>query len=217
MIASQAHRSQWYQDYLVQQLRTGEPTRRETAATTLAYLGAEAPLIEALRHDRLEVREAARRALDARWFQSEGMEAAKRLVEAEVAISQERREDALITLDAVVHDHPAFAEGWNRRAGLLWRMGRVGACLQSCEHALESNGQHYGAWLGLALCHMKLGHIPEARASLQAYLSLQPFDAIAIDSLKKCDALAELEETEYRLSVAGALPPPLPPEEGSAR
>lgn len=217
VIASQAHRSRWYQDHLVQLLHTGDSIQRERAATTLAYIAAEAPLIDALRYDRLEVREAAKRALDARWFQSEGIETAKRLIEAEVAISQEHCDDALVTLDAVVREHPSFAEGWNRRAGLLWKMGRVGACLQSCEHALESNGQHYGAWLGLALCHMKLGHSQEARASLQAYLSLQPFDTIASDSLKKCDALAELEETEYRLSVAAQLPPPFTPEQSSAR
>ena len=203
VIALQAFRSSWYRDYLVHQLCAPKAPWRDHAAATLASMGAEAQLLEGMRHPQEDVRDAARRALDAHWFQSAGVGAARRLLQAEAASSQERHAEALQMLDEVVHAYPAFAEGWSRRAAVLWRMGRTGACLQSCERALGLNHDLYGAWLGLAHCHMQLGDSSEARRSLKAYLALQPFDLVAVDSLQKCERLAQLEEREYQLAVAG--------------
>lgn len=202
VIASQAFHSQWHQDFLVQQLCTSS-SRREYAAEMLASLGAEAKLLEAMRHSRPEVREAARRALDARWFQAAGIKAAGQILAAETASTKDQHEEALAILNTLVKEHPSFAEAWNRRGAVLWRMGRIGACLQSCERAVELNPEHYGAWLGLALCHIKLGDSAEATRCLKSYLTLQPFDDVAADSLSKCDRLAQLEEREYEMSVAG--------------
>ncbi len=202
VIATQAFHSQWHQDFLVQQLCTSL-NRRDYAAEMLASLGAESSLLEAMRHSRSEVRDAARRALDARWFQAAGLKAASQILAAETASSKGNHDEALALLNTLVKEHPSFAEGWNRRGAVLWRMGRVGACLQSCERAIELNPEHYGAWLGMALCHIRLGDSVEATRSLKSYLSLQPYDDVAADSLSKCDRLAQLEEREYELSVAG--------------
>ncbi|MBM3845522.1 MAG: tetratricopeptide repeat protein [Verrucomicrobia bacterium] len=183
---------------------TLEPSpRRERAAHHLASLGAESRLFQALRHPSKEVREASRRALDSHWFSEKGAIASSQLLRAERAANAECFDEALSILNELVNRHSDFADAYNRRAAVLWKMDRVGASMQDCQKTLRLNVLHYGAWLGLGLCHLELGNYDEAVRCLKMYLSLHPYDVQAIHWLHQCTEISRLAA-----SVKERLPSP---------
>ena len=66
--------------------------------------------------------------------------------------------DALATFSAVVKRKPAFAEGWNKRATILFLLGRNEESLKDCDEVLKRNRKHFGALAGAGQIHLQLGH-----------------------------------------------------------
>lgn len=64
-------------------------------------------------------------------------------------------------------DHaPEFAEGWNARATLLYRMGRYGPSIADIQRTLALEPRHFGALTGLGIM---LEEMEEWDAALTAY------------------------------------------------
>ncbi|HAM73268.1 MAG TPA: hypothetical protein DCM86_16660 [Verrucomicrobiales bacterium] len=187
------HHSAWYQERLYRDLVTGPIAECEQAATSLSNVGGERRLIDALASPKPEVRAAAQKALDARWFSAEGVEAARALLAAENAMNEGHDEEALTKFDQVILLHPNYAEALNQRASLLWKMGRVRPAIQDCERALRLIPFHYGAWQGLGICHLQSGNEEAARKCLMIYQRLRPFDDDAEKWLRRCDELQRKE------------------------
>jgi tetratricopeptide (TPR) repeat protein len=187
------HHTAWYQGRLYRELTTGPAADCESHARALAAVGGERLLINAMGSPRREVRDAAQQALDAHWFAAEGLTAARELLTAETAMTEGRDEEALYRLGQLIILHPTYAEAINRRASLLWRMGRVHAAIQDCERVLRLNPFHYGAWQGLGVCHLQSGNETQARKCLEIYQRLRPFDEEAERWLKRCDKLKKEE------------------------
>ncbi len=185
------HRTPWYHQRLYQELLTAPLVTKEGSARALAHLGGEGLLLEALRKPESSIRKAAEDALDAHWFAAAGLEPARKLLTAEIAMNDNRYDEALAILDRLVAQYPDYAEALNRRASLLFRMGRVGASLRDCEHVLRLNPNHYGAWHGLGLCNLQLGNSDAARKCLERYQRLQPFDSTIEQWLHRCDELQQ--------------------------
>ena len=188
------HHTSWYHHRLYRELLTAPLVEKEGNARALAHLGGEKLLLEALRKPEPSVRKAAEDALDAHWFAAAGLEPARRLLAAEIAMNDHRYDESLAILDRLVAQHPDFAEALNRRASLLFRMGRAGAALRDCEQALRLNPNHYGAWHGLGLCNIQMGNSDAARRCLERYQRLQPFDTSIERWLKRCDQLDQSEQ-----------------------
>lgn len=193
--AALLHRTEWYRHHLCSRILSEPSPSREQAAQALARVGGEDQLMELLKHSKQPIREAARAALDARWFAAEGVRAARQLLAATEAINDERYDEALAKLDELIRRHPRYVEALNRRASLHWQLGRPGASIRDCERALAIDPRHYGAWQGLGLCHLHLGNSEEARNCLRMFLQFQPHDPVAQEWLKQCDQLEKQGQT----------------------
>jgi tetratricopeptide (TPR) repeat protein len=182
-------RTTWYKDHLYQQLLTGDARQKLRAASVLAQVGGEAHLLEALKSDAPEIHTMARRALEHLWFSAAGNEAYELMDTAYQAAEKEQFIEALEVLDRVTDRYPNFAEGWNRRASVLWQLGRYKESMSDCERALALNPNHYGAWQGIGICHLQLGDVAEACRSLRCALKIAPHDETTRRSLQKCEEL----------------------------
>ena len=61
---------------------------------------------------------------------------------------------------------PRFAEVYNQRAILYFRLGELARAVADCEKVLKLNPYHFGAAGGMAQCFMKL---KKPRAALRAF------------------------------------------------
>ena len=61
---------------------------------------------------------------------------------------------------------PRFAEAYNQRAILFYRLGDMAKSIADCERALRLNPYHFGAASGMAQCFMKQKKL---RAALRSY------------------------------------------------
>ena len=81
---------------------------------------------------------------------------------------------ALGVFDAVVKQNPEFAEGWNKRATVLFLMGALDAAAEDCERVLKLEPRHFGALSGLAMIRMRQDRVDEAIAAFEKALALHP-------------------------------------------
>lgn len=91
-----------------------------------------------------------------------------------MAMAQQELDVALIHLDDVVELAPDYAEGWNRRATLLYVMKRYEDSISDIEKTVSLEPRHFGAWSGLGNILVELGR---SKAALKAYeeaLSFNP-------------------------------------------
>ena len=84
----------------------------------------------------------------------------------EEATSRNELEKALKLLDAAVDLAPDYADAWNRRAYVHFRMGNSGAALGDLRRALALDPNHFRALDGMAKILDGLG---EKKAALQVY------------------------------------------------
>ena len=110
------------------------------------------------------------------WVAQEGEEAAFLLQVAGNSIEQKNIRGALNHLTRLTRTYPFFAEGWNRRATLLWQLGQVEQSLSDCRKAVLLNPEHFGALQGMGLCHVRLGNLDAAIKSFQQALKVIPHD-----------------------------------------
>jgi tetratricopeptide (TPR) repeat protein len=82
---------------------------------------------------------------------------------------------ASLLLDEVIELAPDFAEGWNRRATLLFLMGEHDRSLADIDKVLALEPRHFGALAGRGMIHMSAGRLKEALAAWRAALAVHPF------------------------------------------
>lgn len=198
-------RTTWYKNHLYQQLLEGDAQSRLRAASVLAQVGGEPLLLKALKAEPTEVNAMARRALEHLWFNAAGREAFQLMEAAYDAAEKEEFKDALKMLDRITALYPDYAEGWNRRAAVLWQLKRYRESLRDCERTLALNPNHYGAWQGIGICHLQLGDVAEACHALRTALRIAPHDDATQRSLRKCEELLRTYQPADRNSRASTL------------
>lgn len=171
-----AVRSEWNRERLYRQLLSGGDKERIAAAEQLVAYGGREQLLQALQSDSATVRTVAISALFDIWVAEEGEEAAFLLQVAGNSIEQKNIRGALNHLTRLTRTHPFFAEGWNRRATLLWKLGQVEESLADCRKAVILNPEHFAAWQGMGLCQVRLGDLDAAMKSFQQALRVVPHD-----------------------------------------
>ena len=84
-------------------------------------------------------------------------------------------EAALEAARALTAYCPAYAEGWNQTATVLFQMGRLDRALAAVEATLAREPKHFGALAGQALIFMRQDHIRRARRSLERAVTIHPW------------------------------------------
>jgi tetratricopeptide (TPR) repeat protein len=198
-------RTTWYKDHLYQQLLSGDDGQRLHAASVLAQVGGEPYLLNALKAEQPEVNAMARRALEHLWFSSAGNEAYRLMESAYESAEKKEFEEALRMLDQITASYPNYAEAWNRRAAVLWQLGKYKESMSDCERSLQLNPNHYGASQGIGICHLQMGDVAEACRALRVALKIAPHDETTLRSLRKCEELLRTYQPSDRSSRSSRL------------
>lgn len=103
------------------------------------------------------------------WLQSDSPTIGVLMGRSLKALQEERQELALQFLDAVVELAPDYAEGWNRRAYLLYLQDDYERALGDLRRALALEPNHFKALEGLARILREIG---QKKNALQAYEQL---------------------------------------------
>lgn len=104
------------------------------------------------------------------------------------AVEAERNAAALDMLDQVVSLSPHYAEGWNQRATLHFRMGNYRKSMSDINRVLQLEPRHFGALAGMAAILTSSGSDELALRAWEQFLAIYPADRQAQEQL------GELEE-----------------------
>ncbi|MFO0928173.1 MAG: tetratricopeptide repeat protein [Gemmataceae bacterium] len=147
-------------------LLTGDVAGRRAAAFALGLLGAPAindDLAAALLDPDEEVARLACEALWTVWFRGDNSAHSNELYRI---LRLRDRAAALAALDDLIRQAPQFAEAYNQRAILYFRLEKFDRAVSDCESTLRLNPFHFGAQAGLGQSLLRLR---KPRAALRAF------------------------------------------------
>lgn len=98
---------------------------------------------------------------------------------------------ALEILDRLVELAPTYAEGWNKRATVLYLVGEHARSLADIERVLELEPRHFGAISGIALIRLAQGDMKAALAAYRRALAIHPFLRGALRNLPALERAVE--------------------------
>ena len=158
-------------------LASADAEARAAAVVWIARHGAEsdaAPLYERLNDASPTVRSYAEQALWLLWSRS-GDAAVDRLMERGLEEMQSgRHAEAIATFSEVIRRKPGFAEGWNKRATVLYLAGELQRSRADCDEVLKRNPRHFGALSGAGLIHLELEQYGQALDWFRRALEVNP-------------------------------------------
>ena len=97
-------------------------------------------------------------------------------------------ETAYKIFSTIIESTPDWAEGWNKRATVLYLMGRYQESLKDINEVLKRESRHFGALSGQGLVQINLENYEKAIKSYQAVQKIYPSISSAkvmIPQLKK--------------------------------
>ena len=94
-------------------------------------------------------------------------------------MSEGELEAAYKIFSIIIDSVPDWAEGWNKRATVLYLMGRYQDSLNDIDEVLKRESRHFGALSGQGLVQIKLGNYEQAIKSYQAVQKIYPAIKIA--------------------------------------
>ena len=100
------------------------------------------------------------------------------------AMKNQEFENALKHFNVLIQIEPEFAEGWNKRATVLYLMGRFKESEKDVRRTLQLEPRHFGALSGQGLIRMSLEDWKGAIDVLEAGLKINPHMPGAIMNLK---------------------------------
>ena len=89
-------------------------------------------------------------------------------------MSKGELEPAYKIFSTIVNSAPDWAEGWNKRATVLYLMGRYYDSLKDIDEVLKRENRHFGALSGQGLVQIKLENYEKAIKSYQAVQKIYP-------------------------------------------
>jgi hypothetical protein len=101
--------------------------------------------------------------------------AERAMSEAIAAIAGRNHPAALVLLDNLVRAQPLWPEAWNKRATLLFLMGRDGASVRDIRRTLLLEPRHFGALAGFAHICVRAGDHAAAAVACEAALRIHPY------------------------------------------
>ena len=89
-------------------------------------------------------------------------------------MSKGELEPAYKIFSTIISSAPDWAEGWNKRATVLYLMGRYQDSLSDIDEVLKRESRHFGALSGQGLVQIKLENYEKAIKSYQAVQKIYP-------------------------------------------
>lgn len=83
-------------------------------------------------------------------------------------------DDALAIFDKIIAEAPDFAEGWNKRATLLYLIGDLEGSVRDIESTLALEPRHFGALAGLGLIYRAINRPESALKAFEKVLEISP-------------------------------------------
>jgi tetratricopeptide (TPR) repeat protein len=181
-------RARYNEGTLQRLLESSSARTRRAAVLALGMMGtikSNAFVASMLRDEDRRVRHLAADALWSLWFRAESSahnEELRRLTRLEDAAA------AITGLNALIKRAPHFAEAYNQRAILHFRLGDYQRSVMDCEAVIKLNPYHFGALAGLGQAYMKLRKPRAALRAFRAALQINP----GLDGVK--ETIRYLEE-----------------------
>jgi len=89
-------------------------------------------------------------------------------------MSNGKLEPAYKIFSTIIESAPDWAEGWNKRATVLYLMGRYQESLKDIDEVLKRESRHFGALSGQGLVQTELKNYEKAIKSYQAVQKIYP-------------------------------------------
>ena len=109
------------------------------------------------------------------WMEHPFPEMTTKLQKGTQAMQLQNYEEALKHFSELTRQVPQFAEGWNKRATVLFLMGRFHESSVDVERTLQLEPRHFGALSGKGLILMNLKDWSGAIEAFQQGLQIHPF------------------------------------------
>jgi tetratricopeptide (TPR) repeat protein len=160
----------------------GTAEARQAAVLALSMVGTmrSNEALAALLHDEdLTVRQVAADAMWAIWFRADSPENNQELQRL-MHLNPRETDKVRAGFEALLKKAPRFAEAYNQRAILHFRLEHYERAAADCEAALRLNPHHFGAQAGLGQCLLSLRKNRAALRALRNALRINPrLDGIA--------------------------------------
>ena len=124
----------------------------------------------------------------AAWGSSGDAAIDKLVQQAAILMQVQQYDESLAILDTVVAKAPEFAEGWNKRATLLYIMQKLDRSMADIQKVLTLEPRHFGAIAGIGLISLAKGDKSGALSAYKKVLEINPQNTGAqqsIDALSK--------------------------------
>ena len=108
------------------------------------------------------------------WMEHESPEISTKLQEGSRAMQAQDFGKALLLFNELIEEAPRFAEGWNKRATVLYLMGRLQESAKDVEQTLNLEPRHFGALSGKGLILMALKDWSGAIEAFEQGLKVHP-------------------------------------------
>lgn len=103
--------------------------------------------------------------------------------------------EALESFDAVTRSAPEFAEGWNKRATVLYLLRDFDGSVRDIARTLKLEPRHFGALSGLGLINAAMGRTDAAIKAYEKALTIHPHLSDLRQTIKNLRARLKGEET----------------------
>ena len=123
------------------------------------------------------------------WSIAENVEAQKIFDEGNKMMDRGSLEEAIALFTQVIDLKPDFAEGWNKRATVLFLKGELEASISDIQKTLELEPRHFGALDGLAEIYLIQDDLLGAAATYKRILEIIPTSKKSQDRLKLINEL----------------------------
>jgi tetratricopeptide (TPR) repeat protein len=177
---------------LLRLLESPSSRAREAALLALGLVGTMAgnKAVAARLHDESpDVRKVAVDTLWSLWFRADS-EANNR--ELQKLMRMRDREKSLMGLNELILRAPSYAEAYNQRAILYFRMKEFERSVSDCEKVLQLNPVHFGARAGMAQSYLQLRKHRAALKEFRAALRVHPHMEGVADTVRALEtALGE--------------------------
>ncbi len=129
------------------------------------------------------------------WIKSGNDETDKLMNLAILAMQAQKYQDALAVLDVVVDQQPDYAEGWNKRATVLYIVGDLDRSLADIGKVLALEPRHFGAFSGIGLIEAAKGNKQKALDAYRKVIEVYPLSQGAIQNIESLEKEVEGDPT----------------------